>query len=271
MHKGVLIYNKADVERNKYYIKWIKEEGKKYELDFKLVYDDICNNETIKRICKEYDFVFNRSRNYKLSKEFENLNLRVFNNSEFSKLGNDKLYAYKFIEKLDIKYAEVFSNVVEAKKYRGKIIVKPQNGHGGEGIYILDEFNEIESSSDYIYQKIIEKSIGDIRFYIINNKIVNAILRKPKKGEILSNFSKGGSVEIFKYRQEHKKIIQKILNKVEIDYGGIDFILSKDGEILFNEFEDSVGSRMLSHLGINNTMELLLSHIKSELERGEGL
>ena len=63
-----------------------------------------------------------------------------------------------------------------------------------------------------------------------------------------------------------KEILEKLLNNIDIDFGGIDFLLLENGEILFNEFEDAVGSRMLSYLGVNNTMELFLEHIRKSVK-----
>ena len=51
-----------------------------------------------------------------------------------------------------------------------------------------------------------------------------------------------------------------------MDYAGIDFLLTKDNKLIFNEIEDVVGSRMLSKLGINNTTDLYLEHIGKELK-----
>ncbi|WP_300379650.1 ATP-grasp domain-containing protein [Clostridium sp.] len=260
MKKGLLIYDEVDIEKNKGYINWLIEEGLKYNLIIELCSLKECQY----KIQENYDFIINRSRDYQLSKQYENNNIKVFNNSRFCKLGNDKKLAYDFVEELNIKYPKVFTKEEEIKDNNLKI-VKPKNGHGGEGINLYNgEPIDIHKS---IYQEYIKDYIGDIRFYIINNKITHSVIRKPKGKSLVSNFTKGGEVTIYNIKEEDKDIIKKILKEINIDYGGIDFLLLKDGKILFNEFEDAVGSRMLSYLGINNTMELFLSHISKEINK----
>lgn len=260
MKKGLVVYDEAYIEKNKGYINWLIEEGLNYNFNIEL-----CSlKEAYNKIEENYDFIINRSRDYKLSKEFERNNIRTFNNSEFCRLGNDKKLAYEFIEELNIKYPKVFIKEEEIKNEILKI-VKPRGGHGGQGIKLYKE--EAIDINKNIYQEFIKDYIGDIRFYIINNKITHSVIRKPKEKSLVSNFTQGGEVTIYNIKKEDKDIINKIINKIHIDYGGIDFLLLKDGKILFNEFEDAVGSRMLSYLGINSTMELFLSHISKEVNK----
>ena len=260
MKKGLVIYDEADIEKNKGYINWLIEEGVNYKFNIEL-----CTlNEGYNKTEEKYDFIINRSRDYKLSKEFEKNNIRTFNNSEFCRLGNDKKLAYEFIEELKIEYPKIFVNEEEIKDNTLKI-VKPRDGHGGLGIRLYKE--EAIDINKNIYQEFIKDYIGDIRFYVINNEITHSVIRKPKEKSLVSNFTQGGEVTIYNIKEEDKEIINKILKKIHIDYGGVDFLLLNDGTILFNEFEDAVGSRMLSYLGINNTMELFLSHISKEVNK----
>lgn len=282
MKKGYLVYEKEDSIKNKIYINWLIEEANKKELKVELVINNngvlkldnynlsnkgsLDNNsyENVEKI-DSIDFVINRSRDYKLTEVFESKGIRVFNNSKFCILGNDKLLAYNFIDKLNINYPKVYKSEKEIFEANNKIIVKPKGGHGGEGIELLeDKIIDFEAN---VYQEFIESYVGDIRFYVINNEIINSVIRKPKENSLVSNFTKGGDIEIYNIKNEDKKILNKILDNIEIDYGGMDFLLLKDGDILFNEFEDAVGSRMLSSLNINNTMELFLNHIASTLNK----
>lgn len=282
MKKGYLVYEKEDSIKNKIYINWLIEEADKKELKVELVINNngvlkldnynlnnkgsLDNNsyENVEKI-NSIDFVINRSRDYKLTEFFESKDIRVFNNSKFCLLGNDKLLAYDFIKTLNINYPKVYKSKNDILENDNKIIVKPRSGHGGVGIEILED--KIIDFETNVYQEFIENYVGDIRFYIINNKIVNSVIRKPKEDSLVSNFTKGGDVEVYNAKDEDKEIINRILNNIEIDYGGIDLLLLENGDLLFNEFEDAVGSRMLSSLKINNTMELFLKHILNILNR----
>lgn len=262
MFKGCLIYEKEDAIKNENYINWFKEEAKNFDLDVKL----IIKKQNILEELKELDFVVNRSRDYNLTLALTKNNVKVFNNYDFCLLGNDKILAYDFINKLNISYPKVYKTKDEILNVSNKIIVKPKNGHGGEGIKLFEKNDNIDFEN-FVYQEYIDNYIGDIRFYIINNKVISSVIRKPKGNSLVSNFTKGGNIEIYNMSNENKDIIDKILRRINIDYGGIDFLLLTNGEIHFNEFEDAVGSRMLSVLGINNTMDLFLKHISTTLRR----
>lgn len=262
MINGIVIYNEEDIEKNKDYIEWLIAEGKARNLNIKLVLD-----KDIENLDYDYKFAINRSRNFDLTYRLEEKRIRVFNKYRFAVLGNDKLKAYDYIELINVNYPKVYRSLKEINREK-KVIEKPKNGHGGNNIKIVEDFNNLDFNKN-VYQDFIEDYIGDIRFYIINNKIEHAVIRIPKRNSLVSNFTKGGSVEIYNYSNEEKEIINKILKDIKIDFGGIDFLLLKNGEILFNEFEDAVGSRMLSHLGINDTMDKFLNHIVNEIKGGK--
>ncbi len=259
MIDGILIYDEKDVEKNKSYINWLIEEGRKRNLNIKLFLDKDIND-----LKCNFKFAINRSRNFTITYKLEEEGIRVYNNYKFCVLGNDKLIAYDYVETLGIKYPKVYRSLEKSFK-ENKVIEKPKNGHGGSNIRIVEEYNNLDFSKN-VYQEYIEDYIGDIRFYVINNRIEHAVIRIPRKDSIISNFTKGGEVRIFNYSNKEEKIIYKILENISIDFGGIDFLLLKNGDILFNEFEDAVGSRMLSHLGINDTMDKFLNHISKDIK-----
>lgn len=259
MIDGIVIYDEKDIEKNKSYISWLIEEGRKKNLNIRLVLD-----KEISDLKYNIKFAINRSRNFNITYKLEEDGIRVFNDYKFCILGNDKLIAYDYIETLGLKYPRVFRSLNDIDKSK-KIIEKPKNGHGGANIRIVDNLTDLNFYKN-VYQEYIEDYIGDIRFYIINNRIEHSIIRIPGEDSIVANFTKGGRAEVYNCSTKDKKVINKILSNLNIDFGGIDFLLLKNGEILFNEFEDAVGSRMLSHLGINDTMEKFLSHILKEVK-----
>lgn len=131
MNRGLLIYNEIDCEKNKLYIEWLINEGKKY--NFNIEFAKVNNNTIITH--KDVKFVINRSRFFRISKDFEEQGVRVFNNSVFCKLGNDKLKGYEFAQELEIRFPRLYNE----NEFTEKIIVKPRDGHGGEGVELLNK------------------------------------------------------------------------------------------------------------------------------------
>lgn len=256
---GLLLYNKEDYLRNETYVKWLIEEGYRNDLNLMIMFK---NDLILKGIPKNIhiDFVINRTRSYDLSLLFELNDIRVFNNSEITLLGNNKLAAYKYAKLKRFSFPEVLLNWGH-----GKVISKPNDSHGGYGIGLLEDIN-LDDGNTRFQQVFVKNILGDIRFYVIGNKVIHGVLRRPK-GKILSNFSQGGEIEYYRFSQEEKNQVEDFIKPLEIDYAGIDFFLTDKGQLIFNEIEDVVGSRMLSKLGINNTTELYFAHIDTQMKK----
>lgn len=258
--KGLLVYKKIDYEKNNEYINWMINTASDLGIELILYFSDDFFRNGILQGQGSFDFIINRSRSYDLSLILELNNYKVFNNSTITHIGNNKLAAFKYAQKIGYQ----FPSVLAEWNSLDELISKPVDGHGGYGIEIRHGNYPLFDSLKF--QQELKRDVeGDIRFYIINNEIVHAVIRRPREG-LLSNFSKGGIVESYHYSESEKKLIYYFIRGLDIDYAGIDFFLLKNGELIFNEIEDVVGSRMLSYLGINNTTEIFLQHIKKVIE-----
>ncbi len=256
---GLILYKKQDYDRNSAYITWMQEAAKKKGCHLQLMFlNDFFRNGLSSG--NDFEFVINRSRSYEASLILELNNIRVFNNSLISLLGNNKLAAYKFAKDRGFCYPKVYASWLN----ENSVLSKPNSGHGGYGISMLDDLAGDDFTDDdwseRFQQEYIKDTRGDVRFYIINNKIIHAVLRRSD-GKLVSNFSQGGVCELFKVDGNHEKTVYRLIEGLSIDYAGVDFLVTSDGKLIFNEIEDAVGSRMLSHLGINNTTDLYILHI----------
>jgi len=257
--KGILIYNSNDYFKNTVYADWLIREANLIDIQLFLVFEEDFLTKGFEINKNNIKFAINRSRNFQISLILELNNIRVFNNSNITLLGNNKLAAYKYAKEKNVDYPTIYASW----DYNNKVISKLNSGHGGIGVTLLNN-DVILPSHDRIQQEYVANCIGDIRFYILNNTIIHCVLRKPKSG-IVSNFSMGGSIEQYKYTHEELRTVEKLIAGLNIDYAGVDFLLTNENKLLFNEIEDVVGSRMLSALGINDTSTLFLSHIKNSL------
>lgn len=257
--KGLLIYHQSDYVKSKKYIEWLITEGKKFDLKIDLMFSD----EFFKHGYdghKALNFVINRSRNTEISYLFELNNVRVFNPSKISYIGNNKLAAFQYAKSLGYPFAKVLTHWSDSNSF----ISKPVSGHGGEGIFLSSDgvaFNE-----ERFQQAFITDLVGDIRFYVINNKIIDAVIRYPKGG-YLANFSQGGDFERYAITDRQRGYIERFIEDLQSDYIGLDFFLLENNKLIFNELEDVVGSRMLSHLGDNQTTTLFMKHIVNVLNK----
>lgn len=119
-------------------------------------------------------------------------------------------------------------------------------------------------SSDAVIQPLTGSRHQDLRVYIIGKEIIAAVLRTAKEG-FRSNFSLGGEVRLYQLSQEEKSVVHTIIGQFDFGLAGIDFIIGDQGELIFNEIEDVVGSRMLYQCSDINIVRLYLEYIVRKL------
>ncbi len=156
-------------------------------------------------------------------------------------------------------------------------IVKSPAGHGGMEVFRLNgdkekirEFCKDKDGFKFVLQPLItpkfdeknKRSISkDVRHYIIGNKHIASVERTSTES-FKANFSLGGSVKPYIPGEKEMNLIREITDMFDFGLVGIDFIIDKDGNMLFNEIEDVVGSRMLykTHEGMD-IVDLYLSYL----------
>lgn len=246
---GIIIYKNDEASME--YISWLIHDFKEQHINLEF----LCLEDFLQYgYNREIDFVLNKTRNESISYMFELNGIRVLNNSTITELSSNKLKAYNHAKKNNLKTADIL-----IKKQKTKFIRKQINGHGGDNIFLTD-IGFIDDENN-LCQKFINNVVGDIRFFVVGNNIVNACIRK-NNDSFLHNYKKGASIELYEVDEQSKYFVDKFLNGLEVDFAGIDFFLLENGEFIFNEIEDVCGSRMLSELNCNNTTEEFIKHIK---------
>lgn len=295
--KAWLIYFREGAEYNRQYIEFYKEEGAKLGVEVNLIFVEdlqfgVQNNKwflTYQDKKVEYpDFVICRAIYPLLSKQLEMMGIPVFNNSMVSEICNDKARTYQYLAKTGIKMVDSnFYRNTQIKdlinKMNSQTVIKTVDGHGGSQVFLLnpcdtDNNEKIEherqqkilqglGSSDVVIQPLTGSRHQDLRVYVIGKEIIAAVLRTAKEG-FKSNFSLGGEVCCYELSEQEKKIVDRIIDQFEFGLVGIDFLIGDDGELIFNEIEDVVGSRMLYQSAPDiNIVELYLKYIIETIKR----
>ncbi|MDF2943859.1 MAG: hypothetical protein K0S01_2717 [Herbinix sp.] len=239
------------------------------------------------------DFAIVRAIYPLLSRQLEYLAIRVFNNSFVSETCNDKARTYQYLAKTGIKMIDSsFYRNAQVSEIISKVehstVVKAVDGHGGSQVFLIeaadntilgpkidkkfDEFENVKKnestntimkglgSSNVVIQPLTGSRHQDLRVYVIGKDIIAAVLRTAK-GSFKSNFSLGGEVCLYQLSKIEINIVKLIIDQFEFDFVGIDFIIGDEGELIFNEIEDVVGSRMLYQCSDINIVEMYLKYI----------
>lgn len=264
MSKGLLIYNREDYEKNIWFSREFIDNGHLYGMDIKLALTDevvigtkegslfgSVNGRKIDKI----DFVINRSRDCVIGAHFEMMGCKVFNSSLVTEICNNKARTHQVINNKGINSVKT---LICNKKYFSlnnvdlnfPIILKSVSGHGGKEVYKLNFSDELDdklsvlNSDEFILQDMCSNPGKDIRVFIMGKEIIAAV-KRYSNSSFKSNFSLGGESQKYYLNNNEKYIVEKIVNILNFDFVGIDFILDENDCFLFNEIEDVVGTRTL--------------------------
>lgn len=166
---------------------------------------------------------------------------KVINDPRGIRESNEKLYTLYFPEL--IPSSIVTKDIAQLNKFLaeagGEIVVKPLDGHGGEGVFYVREGDRnsnviLETVTNFgrqfvLAQKFIkEVSEGDKRIILLNGEPLGAVLRVPKPGgEFRCNFHSGGSPAKSELTDRDLKICKALslrLKKDGLYFVGIDVI-----------------------------------------------
>lgn len=306
MNIAYIIYYDEEAKKNSGFIDMLKSECRKYDIAIEYISFEKVNlmsESSFENKFKKIFFVINRTREYKLSLRFEKINVKVFHSSKITELGNNKYKTYCYLKEYfernkNEPQGEWIAHTVLVKAddlnnvlndYIGKdYVIKSVDGHGGSQVFSLNDDGTKHGSyrknrdnaknniykalqgHDCVLQKRIDSDSNDIRVYIVFGKIYAAVLRHGNDG-FKSNFSLGGSVEEYFPDEEQKKNIEKFIvafGAEQLSMAGIDFILTRDGNLIFNELEEMVGSRMLYNCSKHDIVREYVEQIAKLQERG---
>lgn len=147
---------------------------------------------------------------------------------------------------------------VLAEAFEYPIICKHERGYQGKSVR---KFNNEEEMKAFL-KRVDEKNVGmylwqkclptkwDLRIIVLDGKAIGAMKRSAKGDEFRSNFSLGGSVEVWNLSEDDKKIAEKVAKVCGLDYCGVDimkdeegnsFVLEVNRQCQFQGFEQSTG------------------------------
>lgn len=285
MIKGWLIYNEKDQKRNQAYIDWFIEEAKKQDVQLtfisreKLKIGIMNDHYSISYDHKAIhlpDFAVVRTVEPFLNRHLELLGVKSFNSYEVSALCNHKMNTFYAMKSLQIPIMDTWTmkreQLSETPPESYPFVIKESTGRGGEQVHFIQSLKEWKevyntfTTEDLIIQSTQVQHGKDLRVFVIGKNIIKAVLRESKSG-FRANYSMGGSASPYSLSKSEIALIERIIHAYDFDLVGIDFLIDKNGQLILNEIEDVVGSRILSLVSDINLLEKYISHIKKQLSK----
>ena len=156
----------------------------------------------------------------------------IVNAPQLDRLCKDKMLAALFFPEYSPSTIEVASKeeLLRAvfRMSSRKVVIKPVRGQEGEGVRILlkSEVKKLELAfkEPFIVQEFLDTSAGikgittgthDLRVSVMNGEIVETFVRMPKKGGLVANLARGGSLKELNVKDLPAEIVKivKIVDK----------------------------------------------------------
>lgn len=260
--RGIIIYAPEDVNKNRKFIELCGQNLREADIELQTVVlndkdqEDIMESfKTAEQENKEsqlrgISFAINRSRNYIVARQLEDMGISVINNSKVTEICNDKwkTYLYAVNRGIPVMETEDGKSDKAASNVGYPMVIKSCGGHGGNEVFLAENEEQKKEIVDkirgeYIIQRLADTRGEDIRVYVIGGEIVLAMKRSAADG-FKSNFSLGGTATEYCLNEAEKDIVRSVVEDLKPDYAGIDLIYDGDRPVL-NEIEDAVGARMV--------------------------
>lgn len=271
---GIIITNQQ-IGHNGYKTKRLMEEFANSNINVECFVNNgtlaVIKNNDIKINLPKADFIIYLDKDIYLSKLLEKSGYRLFNRPDFMKLCDDKILTFITCANNGIKMPTTFAgplvyfdleeehfkflDTVE-KELGYPIVVKKVYGSLGQGVYLANNRNELESlygeicRNPVLFQRYVDSSKGhSIRVLVIDGKVFGAFRRKNDT-DFRSNFGGDAGGEKIEDINKYLDFAQNIADKLNIEYAGIDLLDDNDGEPIlceinsnafFEEFEKVTG------------------------------
>ena len=273
--KGLIVVNQS-IGHNQYKIDRFLEEGDKLGL----VLDVLINNGSLAKIengeivlsIPKYDFVIYLDKDIYAARILEKQGYRLFNKADFIKLCDDKMLTLircanegfpiiktlasplVYTPELSESNLKFLDHVIDELGL--PLVAKRVYGSLGEGVYLINtkdnliDFYKSKYRDPLLFEEYISSSKGrSLRALVIDNKVIG-IIERNNPSDFRSNYGNTNFSTKYENQQKCWDFAEKISQKLNIEYAGIDFLLDENEDPIlceinsnafFEEFEKTTG------------------------------
>ena len=272
MKTGWLLYDEQDYAVNRMFVSHIQKKAKPLGIKLKLqLTEALCFPLT-----ETPDFVISRQRNHTLSVKLEENNITVFNCARVCEICNHKRNTHQFLSGLPVMKTEFPKDGHKFVPVNIQFPLSRETGYWawrGSRNRCKTQIRQLQAALDCIHPQpsIVQETASDagkdLRIYVLFGHIIASVMRSAQSG-IVSNFKLGGNVKLHTLTDNEIELAQKVIKRFNehsapLSFAGID-LLYHQGEVVVNEVEDVVGSRMLYQV---SEMDIINRYIQEIAKR----
>jgi glutathione synthase len=203
----------------------------------------------------------------------------VVNRPQGLRDANEKVYTLNFLQYTpETLVTSRPAQVREFLKTFEKAILKPLDGKGGEGIFLLtledknlnslvETMTRFESRPVVVQRYLPEASLGDKRIILLDGEPLGAILRVPQSHEVRGNMRVGGQVVKAEITEHEREICAYLAPKLKADglhFVGIDIIGSYLTEV---NVTSPTGIQEVDQLNGSSIGATIIEWVENQLQR----
>ena len=286
---GIIICNQ-EIGHNQYKIERFKEEFSKKGIKLDVFLNngtlaEIRNNE-IKINLPKCDFIIYLDKDIYLARLLEKANYRLFNKADFIKLCDDKVLTFIACSNMGIKMPKTFAGPLMYREPREEnfdflktiekelgypMVVKRVYGSLGEGVYLVNSFNELKKLYAEIYrnpilfQEYVPSSKGkSLRIMVIDQKVIGGFIRFNHV-DFRSNFGETADGRTLENPEKYYAFAQDIADKLKIEYAGIDLLVGENDQPILCEINSNAFFEEFEKVTGINVAEKVVDLIKKKM------
>ena len=212
-------------------------------------------------------------------RQFEMMNVFTSLNSNALLRSRDKLRSMQLLSRESIDFPKTFytnmNSSLQAEEILdfvggAPIVVKVLEGTQGVGVMLLESKMAAVSviqamhslHAKIMVQEFIEEAGGkDLRVFVVNNKIVGAMVREAKPPDVRSNLHRGGTATKAHLTKEEKQVALQTCRSLGLQIAGVDMIRSKRGPLVL-EVNSSPGLEGIEAATGVNIAEAIIKYVE---------
>lgn len=286
---GIIICNQ-EIGHNQYKIERFKEEFLKQGIKLEVFLNDgtlaEIKDNNIKINLPKCDFIIYLDKDIYLARLLEKANYRLFNKADFIKLCDDKVLTFIACSNMGIKMPKTFAGPLMYREPREEnfeflktiekelgypMVVKRVYGSLGEGVYLVNSFNELKKLYAEIYrnpilfQEYVPSSKGkSLRIMVIDQKVIGGFIRFNHV-DFRSNFGETADGRTLENPEKYYAFAQDITDKLKIEYAGIDLLVGENDQPILCEINSNAFFEEFEKVTGINVAEKVVDLIKKKM------
>ena len=202
----------------------------------------------------EAQFALFYDKDIRLTQRLEAAGIPVFNSADSIALCDDKTLTSLALEKAQVAqpdfllcpgtfpgvgYGDMRFVHEAGEKLGWPMVIKEGCGSFGQQVYLAHDEQEAEDilqkigARPVLFQRFISECAGrDLRLYVVEDKVIAAIVRQNHHGDFRANIENGGDAQAYAPTQAECDLAVKACRALGLSFGGVDILPANGGPLI---------------------------------------